>query len=840
MRQDKTSYISTPDTDIESDVQIAPPNNVSSSNNNKSRSVPLYRNPKVLIASGVTLIGAAVGVTLGLTLPSSKSPNDAPIFPVNLSNGISPTLLSGYPVCTDFVEDLRQAAHYLVNVEIDRNARVSYRDEYYDYLPRGGRGFGGGDISIAMDEGVAEKGFSADSGGASDGGLGSSTAGEDSFGTNNQVDGVDEADIVKSDGTYVFAGYGNTLVIWDATSGTEYSRTVLPQEDDEGKSRCETMYSEDETDCYRGYSDLSITSLLLHEDRIVVIASSNDNLVGYEPILGGYRSTRVFIYDITSIPTDKSSLILVTRSDLQGVYKSARSIGSNAHIVTTSYVRTWNFLQEISPWGTNGETYRKLNEYEYRAKAYEVARESIDSFVTQLASEVLDSTDLPSSCRHITKLALMLKKAQTEDTDTNADSEDDNDQVLSFAPTGVFNTFTQVTSFNILGGDDTLFSTSGLFLPISSYTSNIYSSQEKLVISGEAYNQNADGQWKESTVFVALDLVDDTSTPHSIGEVPGSLLNQFSMDHWKDDAGVDYFRVATTSWATWGFDESTSRWTQIEESSSQVSVLQFPSSAVATSTTTGSEDDDTNDSIMEMVGNATDIGKTERIYAARFMGDTAYVVTFRQTDPFYTLDLTDPTNPHVVGELKIPGFSNYLHPILNGTHMLGVGQDANEEGRIQGLQISVFDVTDLSNPLQVQKYVESGGSGSSSEAQHEHKAFRYLEQSKKLILPASYFTAGFYSYENYFNGFIVYDIDVIEGITKSFQFSHMKENTYNLCWSNALLPARSLVFDGDLTTMKGHTVMSHDLETKVFRWEYNLDEDRLSSKEKPDSCYYWY
>merc|ERR1712038_2128871 len=214
----------------------------------------------------------------------------------------------------------------------------------------------------------------------------------------------------------------------------------------------------------------------------------------------------------------------------------------------------------------------------------------------------------------------------------------------------------------------------------------------------------------------------------------------------------------------------------------------------------------------EMVGNATDIGKTERIYAARFMGDTAYVVTFRQTDPFYTLDLTDPTNPNVVGELKIPGFSNYLHPILNGTHILGVGQDANEEGRTQGLQISIFDVTDLSNPLQVQKYVESSGSGSSSEAQHEHKAFRYLEQSKKLILPASYFTAGFYSYESYFNGFIVYDIDVTEGIAKSFQFSHMKE----------------------------HTVMSHDLETQDFRWEYNLDEDRLSSKDKPESCYYWY
>jgi len=289
-------------------------------------------------------------------------------------------------------------------------------------------------------------------------------------------------------------------------------------------------------------------------------------------------------------------------------------------------------------------------------------------------------------------------------------------------------------------------------------------------------------------------------------------------------------------WATWGFDDTTRQWTQITESSSQVSVLQFPS---AVNITTSSEDD-TNSSIMELVGKATDIGKTERIYAARFMDDTAYVVTFRQTDPFYTLDLTDPTNPHVVGELKIPGFSNYLHPIMNGTHILGVGQDANEDGRVQGLQISVFDVSDLSNPLQVQKYVESSGSGSTSEAQHEHKAFRYLEQSKKLILPASYFTSGFYSYDNYFNGFIVYDIDVTSGIEESFKYSHMEKNTYNLCWSNALLPARSLVFDGNLTTMKGHTVMSHDLESQDLRWTYNLDEDKLSSEEEDSNCYFWY
>ena len=125
----------------------------------------------------------------------------------------------------------------------------------------------------------------------------------------------------------------------------------------------------------------------------------------------------------------------------------------------------------------------------------------------------------------------------------------------------------------------------------------------------------------------------------------------------------------------------------------------------------------------------------ERIYAVRFMGEKAYVVTFRQTDPFYTLDMSDPNDPLVVGELKILGFSNYLHPI-NGDLILAIGQNATETGRANGLQISLFNVSDFSNPMRVKTYVEQG-TWSSSEAQYDHRAFRYLPQTKLLILPLS-------------------------------------------------------------------------------------------------------
>jgi hypothetical protein len=104
------------------------------------------------------------------------------------------------------------------------------------------------------------------------------------------------------------------------------------------------------------------------------------------------------------------------------------------------------------------------------------------------------------------------------------------------------------------------------------------------------------------------------------------------------------------------------------------------------------------------------------------MEDTAYVVTFRQTDPLYTLDLSDPRRPEVLGELKIPGYSAYLHPVGEGM-VLGVGQDATDDGQVRGTQVSVFDVSDLSDPVRLDTYTL--GEGTNSQAEYDHHAFLY-------------------------------------------------------------------------------------------------------------------
>jgi len=258
-----------------------------------------------------------------------------------------------------------------------------------------------------------------------------------------------------------------------------------------------------------------------------------------------------------------------------------------------------------------------------------------------------------------------------------------------------------------------------------------------------------------------------------------------------------------------------------------------------TKTTTTNEDDF--DGTMNLVGSVSGIGSGERIYAARFIGDKAYIVTFRQIDPFYTLDLADPFNPTVVGELKISGFSNYLHPVSDDL-ILGLGQDADPETGMQlGLQISLFDVSDFAHPQLVRKNQNDLGQYSGSEAQYDHKAFRYLPESRLLILPLYvpgmvHWPSPSVGVSEFFDGFVVYDVDHESNhkyFEIKFNISHVSEDQTHLCWSEDSLPSRSLVFNGTVMTLKRHKVYSHELESEVYLWDINLDEG------KSDDCYGW-
>jgi hypothetical protein len=194
----------------------------------------------------------------------------------------------------------------------------------------------------------------------------------------------------------------------------------------------------------------------------------------------------------------------------------------------------------------------------------------------------------------------------------------------------------------------------------------------------------------------------------SSGEVPGFVLNQYSLSEF-DGA----LRVASTEEPQW-FDGQ-----QTGDSQSFVTVLGERGSR------------------LERLGQVGGLGKGERIYAVRFAGDKGYVVTFRQVDPLFTLDLADKANPRVLGELKIEGYSAYLHPISDNL-LLGVGKDANAQGRTLGTQLSLFDVSDLRKPARLA--TASLGANSSSDAEFDPHAFLFWKPAELAVIPLQTFS----------------------------------------------------------------------------------------------------
>ena len=211
--------------------------------------------------------------------------------------------------------------------------------------------------------------------------------------------------------------------------------------------------------------------------------------------------------------------------------------------------------------------------------------------------------------------------------------------------------------------------------------------------------------WDARHTSIHRFALSDTGAAYTAsGSVPGDLRNQFSLSEHEG-----HLRVVTTSGDTW--DGS---------SESFVRVLR-----------------ETDGELVE-VGSVGDMGNGEAVQSVRFVGDVGYVVTFRQIDPFYTLDLRDPENPRVVGELKIPGFSSYLHPIGDG-RVLGVGSDADLDGRVTGSKVSIFDVSDPADPQEVAVWSAPGGW---NDIGWEHRSFLWWGPEQLAVIPVNVWNNG--------------------------------------------------------------------------------------------------
>lgn len=433
------------------------------------------------------------------------------LLPVKLSL-ISKKILDGYVKPSELAQDLINAATFSVNKVFEDSIQA-------DVVESNGGSRGSVDIMLSS----------------------VSASGETDFGTNNQVNGVDEADLVKSDGIYVYAAYGDVLVIWNALSGAQIINVTMP-------AIPATDYStsgpvdfatpkDDVTDsivCCAFYQPVPvIRALLMESKRLIVIVNGYGSTKRVElnltkTVLYDLLATNVRVYETSALPSS-SKLLLIKDFSVNGFYQDARAVGEYIHIVTSSSINIWEWLyQPLQRWYGNFSN----DDIVYKAQAKALAEDTlVPSFVEQITAEI-NMFGTPTLVRISLWQSIF------------SGMED-----YTFS-SGVFQAYTQITSF--AATDPNLeFSFAGSFMPTSwGYT---YSTTDMLIFSAEGWDwlpeKNATGP---STYFLGMKLVGATAVPLAIGSLPGSLLNQYSLDIFEG-----HLRAATNIPSLWRWPDST-------------------------------------------------------------------------------------------------------------------------------------------------------------------------------------------------------------------------------------------------------------------------------------------
>ena len=458
--------------------------------------------------------------------------------------------------------------------------------------------------------------------------------GVDYSGTNVQELGVDEADIIKTDGRRIFVVSAGRLAVVDANR-----REVL------GSTRVASANQ--------------AVELFLNGDSLLAVQHSDGRgPTGAETVI-----QRIDVRD--GVPE------IVETMRVEGSYVSARATGGTARVIVRS--QPPQEFPFVYPAGSGSEAAAE------EANRAVVQASTLEDWLPEYSYRRADGSGtegLLPLCERV------------------------------HAPT-VFSGFglTTVLNIGVAGAIDPTAATSVL-----APGDTVYASPESVYVSTTSWvdpsaHEAGDIDWDQirrewRTNLHRFDISDPAETVYAAsGHVPGQIHNQFALS---EHAG--HLRVVTTT----GDPRS-------GQSESWVRVLAE------------------SDGQLVEVGSAGDIGRGERVQSVRFAGDVGYVVTFRQIDPFYTVDLSDPTNPTVVGELKIPGFSSYLHPIGDGM-VLGVGSEATEDGRVTGAKVSLFDVSDLADPREVSVWTAPGGW---NEIGWDHRAFLWWAPESLAVLPVT-------------------------------------------------------------------------------------------------------
>jgi len=526
--------------------------------------------------------------------------------------------------------------------------------------------------------------------------------------TNIQVAGVDEADIVKTDGDYIYLVSGQKVIIVKAYPPEQAQ--VLSEIKLEGIA----------------------IGIFISGDRLVVFEEETpyyDVRLGptgefYMPSIAYYTSPKTYIkvYDVS----DRENPRLQREISADGQYVSSRMIGDYAYVVINEPV-----------YGEDDEP-------------------SLPRIYSGGNEKEIPATDI--YCCNVSDYYYMYTTIMAINTQND-------DQKATYATM-------------LLGA-----------------SSNLYVSLNNIYLTFPVWGRDVGDVGKTSVHRIHID--GDEIEYVASGEVPGMVLNQFSMDEYDG-----YFRVATTT------REGTPQ--------NHIYIL---------------------DMALNITGSLTSLAPGETIYSARFMGDRGYLVTFKQVDPLFVIDLSDPYNPEELGYLKVTGYSDYLHP-YDETHIIGIGKETTDAGEFawyQGVKISLFDVSDVGNPVEIDK-LEIGDRGTDSPVLWDHKAFLFDKARNLLVMPILEAKVDVTKYseaelvwaygEPVWQGAYAFNVSLDQGIQLKGRITHIEdpadlEEGYYYYYSPFSVE-RSLYIDDVLYTISDAKIKMNNLENLDYINEVQL------------------
>lgn len=512
---------------------------------------------------------------------------------------------------------------------------------------------------------------------------------EDYSTTNVQVENVDEADIVKTDGNYIYYITNQTVYIIEAENLKIVSSLKL-------KSDKESF---------------SPIELYINNDKLIVIGNyytyeqnDNNSKLNYIASITSKTMAEAIVYDIKN----KENPEEVRKVRLDGNYRDSRMIGENIYLISSK----------------NAYYYDEIKINEILPVVYD----------TNVGESVINATDI-----------VYFPDTESYSFMTVAGFDINNEQ--------------SVCTETFFGASDEIYASENNLYITRTYYAKEWNYDE---VNNSIYKFKLDGS--------KIELL-------CKGEVKGYLNDQFSMDEYDGN-----LRIATTN----GYDD---------EATNTLYVL---------------------DENLEEIGKIENMAVGEKIYSVRFMNEIGYIVTFEQIDPLFVIDLSDPKNPTIKGELKIPGYSSYLHP-YDETHIIGIGYNTKSNGyggvKNANMKMSMFDVSDLENPVEL-FHVDIGETYAYSDLLYNHKVL-FENKAKNLIgFPATLRENN--ASENK-NAFVVYKIDLEKGFERYGEISHEIDYRTNI--------NRVIYIGNTLYTLANLEIRSYNLETFEELHELEFEED---------------